>query len=746
MPLLPVDTGRLITVATFFRVTALIGVGRYAEVYAAFDTQSQSDVALKLYTGSDAETHAVALNEADVLGKLGALNSEYFPHLRYAVKHRLNNRSHPVLALELGGYHRQDGTRDVVRLLDVIPDGSADAHAGRIDGEFWEARTAVQWIIHLCQAVKLLHDAGIIHRDIKPSNIVIKRAANKTEALPMLLDFNSSPNGGPSQKGTPRYLPPESSQRSKASADDDVWATALVAWEMLHGAGSNPADASPIGPWIKGAVPSGVVAALCDALLLDVERRTRTAEGLVGRIEDALRTPQVQNHALPIGVGEFADVLAAQAGVRLVIEEALSPPHLLVVPKDVEDSVHSLLLWLNETETQALDLVGELVRLGPRAIPACLNQGHKLSPNSAATAQLVKALTQLGLSDRALAVRSIELYSTSSNVTVRLLCRRLCGSLEVFPVTLLNALHDNIEVLLPEERLDLARLCLLYSSSEKAGGTVLKFACREYIADPSRYSALRTLAGAMGKWTHPRRAEVAEWYAHSEKWKDLPEYRAVPQADQQQMDRGVLEVISDAFASMGDAAFELVRSDRLHRRTSGDPALPLFSKFVRKLAKRHEPTKRWLLDQVKRHPDDRDLAKAAEDTEQLTPDEVEPCFKTYLESDDRVAFNALRFCDDPRVFALVRESLEHKPSEQNVKRIAALLEGCENRQRGRVVECVIRCWSLFERHDVVRAIRILSKYSIRDARLREEAVATLSTLLSGPLAEPARKGIDRLLA
>src|SRR3954447_13827172 len=166
MPLLSVDTGQVITVATFFRVTSLIGVGRYSEVYAAFDTQSQSDVALKLYTGTDADSHALALSEADVLGRLGALNSDYFPRLRHAVKHRLNNRQHPVLALELGAYYRSDGTRDVIKLQDLIPESPTDQRAARVDPEFWDGRAAVRWIIHLFQAVRLLHEGGVIHHDI----------------------------------------------------------------------------------------------------------------------------------------------------------------------------------------------------------------------------------------------------------------------------------------------------------------------------------------------------------------------------------------------------------------------------------------------------------------------------------------------------------------------------------------------------------------------------------------------------
>ena len=748
MPLLPVDTGQVITVATFFRVTSLIGVGRYSEVYAAFDTQSQSDVALKLYTGTDAESHALALSEADVLGRLAALNCEYFPRLRHAVKHRLSNRPHPVLALELGAYYRSDGTRDVIKLQDAIPEGPTDQRAARVDAEFWDGRAAVRWVIHLFQAVRLLHEAGVIHHDIKPSNILIKRTASKTEPVPLLLDFNSTPNGGSSQRGTPRYLPPEFHGRAGASTDDDVWAAALVAWELLFGAGTNPADDLEQGAWIKGTIPPDVVTVLRDALALDLGRRARSADDVIGRLEQALGQSQAASHAPPIGAIEFADALAAQAAIRLVIEDALSPPYLLVVPKDIEDSVHTLLLWLNQEDTQALDLISELVRLGPRAIPACLNQGHKLSPQSPAIGQIVRALTDLAAIDRPLAVKSIELYSTSSNGSVRLLCRRLCESLQVFPTVMLNALHDDLEVLLPEERLELAQLCARFSQNDKAGGTVLKFMCREYLSNPDRYQALKRLASSLEQLRHPKRAEIAEWYGRKEKWKELREYEGVSPADYERVDRGVLELVGDAFASMGDAAFQLVRANRVGRFTDGDPGLPLLRRFVRKLARRYEPAKRWLLDQVDKHPDDFDLVKAAEGLRPRTDvqEDTSVCFDEYMESEDRSAYNALRFSRDPRIFDLVRDQLDRNPSKARFERIVALLKGFENRQRGYVVGCVLGSWALFERYGLNPGIDVLSRYSIHDAQLRQEAVARLNGLLDGPLSDTARKGIERLLA
>ena len=48
--LLDVGAGRVVVVSTFYKVSELLGMGRYSEVYKAFDTNSQTDVAVKLYS------------------------------------------------------------------------------------------------------------------------------------------------------------------------------------------------------------------------------------------------------------------------------------------------------------------------------------------------------------------------------------------------------------------------------------------------------------------------------------------------------------------------------------------------------------------------------------------------------------------------------------------------------------------------------------------------------------------------
>ena len=751
MSLLPVEKGQIVTVATFFRVARLLGTGRYAEVYEAFDTQSQSDIALKVYVGTDSDTHKLAGAEADLLSRLGKLNCEYFPRMKNAVKHRLRNHYHPVLAVELGAYYGPEGSRDVIKLADVIPtsQGEAATSTSIVEG-FWDSEAILSWFVHLFQAVQLLRTAGIVHRDIKPSNIVIKRPANGSDSLPFLLDFNSSPTATSSERGTPRYLPPEvrARERSEPSEADDVWAAALVAWEMLHGSDAEPGSNALAGEWVSGAGLDGVVSVLDEALCLDRDRRLVDPEVIVRRLERSRDTRPHVSQARPVGAGEFAAGQSVSVPLRLAMEEALAPAHILVVPKEVEDGVHTLLMWLNEDETQALDLVSELVRLGPRAVPACLGQGHKLSPQSTALDDIVEALTEIGQKDLVLSARAIELYTTSSNISVRLLSRRLCDTLELFPDSLLDTLVTDRQVLLPSERTNLALLCIQHSESKKATSAVLYYLCREYLEDQGRYRQLRNIALAMGQLQHPQTPQYAVSFARSQLWERVVEHGTLSGTERHDVVNGLLELLGDAFSSMGDRAFELVRSNKVARRTEGDPSFVLFSRFARKLALRHERTREWVLAEAQRHPEDSDLEKAAKQLQsqtELDPLDLDVLLGDYLRKADRQTFNTLRFCNDSRVFLLIGERLQGHSSDSEVKDLAKLLKGFESRQRRQVLQCALDSWQVLQEAATDLAIDVISRYPISNDGQKKQSISFLSKLLGGPHDDKARRGLDRLL-
>src|ERR1017187_8691567 len=119
--LLDVAAGRVVVVSTFYRVSELLGVGRYSEVYKAFDSNSQTDVAVKLYTGSDPAAHDMAKVEEAALSQAGKLNSEYFLRLRRSARHRIKNQNHPLLILELVSYTGASGQKRFLSLKDVLP-------------------------------------------------------------------------------------------------------------------------------------------------------------------------------------------------------------------------------------------------------------------------------------------------------------------------------------------------------------------------------------------------------------------------------------------------------------------------------------------------------------------------------------------------------------------------------------------------------------------------------------------------
>ena len=142
------------------------------------------------------------------------------------------------------------------------------------------------------QAVKQIHDLGVIHRDVKPANIMLKRGAGQSASVPLFLDFNcASTIDSQSSRGTPRYLPPEvvAGKRTAPSVNDDLWAVAMVAWEMIHGQGSSPEALSAPHDNIVGTIPEGVIDALRKALLVSPDSRYQNASDLLAAIESAVR-------------------------------------------------------------------------------------------------------------------------------------------------------------------------------------------------------------------------------------------------------------------------------------------------------------------------------------------------------------------------------------------------------------------------------------------------------------------------
>lgn len=96
--------------------------------------------------------------------------------------------------------------------------------------------------IDLLDALDHAHDKGVVHRDVKPDNVFLHQAAGVT--VTKLLDFGivSLLDAGEAETagrflGTLRYAAPEQLRGDKPTPKMDVYAAALVLYELLAGRG-----------------------------------------------------------------------------------------------------------------------------------------------------------------------------------------------------------------------------------------------------------------------------------------------------------------------------------------------------------------------------------------------------------------------------------------------------------------------------------------------------------------------------
>lgn len=752
--LLDVNAGRIIPVATFYKASELIGEGRFSEVYRAYDRHSETDVALKIYRGHDPATHQLAKNEQTTLQRLESLNSRLFPRLRKAAKHRINNSNHPVLVLELGSYQTTDsGDRPVISLLQVL-DEAARPH-GLASEEFWAVDQIVDWLVRLVQGVVLMHEADVVHRDIKPANILLRKEAGKSEIVPFFLDFNSSAGPGSAEvrSGTRLYLPPEvqAGRRNEPSRSDDVWAVAMVCWEVLHGL-ARPVEASiALDARIIGAVPTGIIKAVHSALQLRAEDRFATAHEFLAALEQvraSTRGPAKPAGPPPVSAQEFASATARAASLRMSMEEALAAPGEIVVPKATSDAVSTLLTWLSEEQTQSLDLVGELRQLGPRALPVCLQQGYKLAFDTRTFDEIVEGLRLLAREDPELATRAVEEFALSSNLAVRRLCRKLAEEMAVLPAPYIEALTSDDGVLTSVERLEIAELCLRFGTDSGAMLALSKYLCREYLLGPDRYQVLaKRVAGRMGEMPYSDKALLVVEDTESHIWEELSEFDRIPREQRPECEKGLLELMADAFAAMGDAALAVLVAGKVPRQSGGDPPLPIFRRFATKLALRHAGAREWVIRQASSHPDDGLFKKVAEALQAKTgsadPDELRRTVEAYLAHGQTEDLNTLRFSADTRVFSLLDARIRNA-QHQSIGRVLNLLKGYQSRQRSCVVDFVLRHWSALSAEDYAKASAVLTVHGV-PVKSREAAVKALSGDLNGKNDSAARDALERIL-
>ena len=218
-----------------YEIQSPLGAGGMGEVYRARDTRLDRTVAVKIlppHLSSNPEAKQRFEREARVISSL--------------------NHAHICVLHDVGD---QDGTSYLV--MEYLQGNTLET---RLQKGPLPLKQALEWSVHICDALEKAHRAGIVHRDLKPGNIMLTASGAK------LLDFGlakpagmnapnastltpssptmhfsalTSPAGSLTQQGTIvgtfQYIAPEVLQGQDADARSDIFSFGAVLYEMVTG-------------------------------------------------------------------------------------------------------------------------------------------------------------------------------------------------------------------------------------------------------------------------------------------------------------------------------------------------------------------------------------------------------------------------------------------------------------------------------------------------------------------------------
>ena len=188
-----------------FRLIECVGRGGFGEVYRAWDSTLQREVALKLLiprAGAPDQANLI-LSEARLLARV----------------------RHPNI-VSVFGVDRHDGRvgfwSDFVR-------GKTLSQMLALQGPF-SAREAALMGIEVARGISAVHAAGLLHRDIKTGNVMREEGGRI-----VLMDFGLTHERDGEQLwgGTPHYMAPELLAGAPASVATDVYAFGVLLFHVV---------------------------------------------------------------------------------------------------------------------------------------------------------------------------------------------------------------------------------------------------------------------------------------------------------------------------------------------------------------------------------------------------------------------------------------------------------------------------------------------------------------------------------
>ena len=214
-------------VAERYLVTEKLGEGGMGTVYRGQHVKLPREAAIKVM-------HASLMRDPEAIARFGR---------EAAAASRL---SHDAVARVYDHGETADG---LVYLAMEFVEGRTLKQVLRDDGALPLERAAAL-LLQVAAGLDAAHRAGIVHRDLKPDNVLVTRDAAGREQV-KLVDFGIAKAVGAGERsltrtgfvvGTPEYMSPEQLVGEAVDARSDVYALAVLAYQLVSG--HMPFDAS----------------------------------------------------------------------------------------------------------------------------------------------------------------------------------------------------------------------------------------------------------------------------------------------------------------------------------------------------------------------------------------------------------------------------------------------------------------------------------------------------------------------
>lgn len=267
-----------------YRVDDVIGRGAIGVVYKGFDPHICRAVAIKSLRS---EVLAGVEDQASLLA-------------RFAAEARSAGRCQHPNIVTVFDYVEQDETPFII--MEFVEAGTLE--------NVTRSRTLLplpqvgEVMVQLLAALGHAHEKGVIHRDVKPANILCPAATSikvTDFGVARFQNLGLTRDGGGGAVGTPNYMSPEQFLGREVDGRADLFAAAIIMYQLLTGAKPYPADDIPSlmhkllneAPVPVSQLRPELPAALDTLMVRALERnptdRFQTAEEFIRALEAALQ-------------------------------------------------------------------------------------------------------------------------------------------------------------------------------------------------------------------------------------------------------------------------------------------------------------------------------------------------------------------------------------------------------------------------------------------------------------------------